>query len=103
MFDADAALWPLASWAMDLHYVRGESFLSLIRSALAQLLPGVTFRNIDKVRKTLIFDTPDGPVSLDDLSDGYQNVAAWVGDLLYRTTLAFDVQSSQGQETSICE
>ena len=42
------------------------------------------------MRKTLIFDTPDGPVSLDDLSDGYQNVAAWVGDLLYRTTLAFD-------------
>jgi energy-coupling factor transporter ATP-binding protein EcfA2 len=94
LFDADAALWPLASWAMDLHYVRGESFLSLIRSAVAQLLPGVTFRNIDKVRKTLIFDTPDGPVSLDDLSDGYQNVAAWVGDLLYRTTLAFDDYSN---------
>ena len=37
-----------------------------------------------------MFDTADGPVSLDDLSDGYQNVAAWVGDLLYRTTGAFD-------------
>ena len=75
---------------MDLHYARGESFLRLIRSALAELLPGATFRDIDKTRRTLVFDTADGPVSLDDLSDGYQNVAAWVGDLLYRTTGAFD-------------
>ena len=90
LFDADATLRPLASWAMDLHYARGESFLRLIRSALAELLPGATFRDIDKTRRTLVFDTADGPVSLDDLSDGYQNVAAWVGDLLYRTTGAFD-------------
>ena len=90
LFDADAALLPLASWAMDLHYARGESTLDLIRTALTELLPGVTFRHIDKTSKTLIFDTADGPVSLEDLSDGYQNVAAWVGDLLYRTTAAFD-------------
>ena len=94
LFDADATLRPLASWAMDLHYVRGESFLRLIRSALAELLPDATFRDIDKARKTLVFDTADGPVSLDDLSDGYQNVAAWVGDLLYRTTGAFDDYSN---------
>ena len=90
LFDADATLRPLASWAMDLHYARGDSTLDLIRSSLAELLPGVTFRHIDKTRKTLIFDTVDGPVALEDLSDGYQNVAAWVGDLLYRTTSAFD-------------
>ena len=94
LFDADAALRPLASWAMDLHYVRGESFLSLIRSALAELLPDARFKDIDKTRKTLVFDTADGPVSLDDLSDGYQNVAAWVGDLLYRTTGTFDDYSN---------
>ncbi len=90
LFDPDAALRPLASWAMDLHYARGDSTLELIRSSLGELLPGVTFRQIDKTRKTLIFDTADGPVSLEGLSDGYQNVAAWVGDLLYRTTVAFD-------------
>jgi hypothetical protein len=94
LFDADATLRPLASWAMDLHYARGESFLHLIRSALTELLPGATLRGIDKARKTLLFDTADGPVSLDDLSDGYQNVAAWVGDLLYRTTGAFDDYSN---------
>ena len=90
LFDADATLRPLASWAMDLHYARGDSTLDLIRSSLGELLPGVTFRQIDKTHKTLIFDTADGPVALEDLSDGYQNVAAWVGDLLYRTTVAFD-------------
>ena len=94
LFDANATLRPLASWAMDLHYVRGEGFLHLIRSALAELLPEVTFRDIDRTRKTLVFDTADGPVSLDDLSDGYQNMAAWVGDLLYRTTGTFDDYSN---------
>ena len=90
LFDADAALLPLMSWAMELDYSRGESALEMIRSTLAKLLPDVTFGNIDKKRKTMIFDTPDGPVSLEDLSDGYQNVAAWVGDLLYRASTAFD-------------
>ena len=91
LFDADAMLVPFMSWAMDMHYSKGEVALDMIRSTLANLLPDVTFRNIDKSRKTMIFETPDGPVSLADLSDGYQNVAAWVGDLLYRTTTtAFD-------------
>ena len=64
--------------------------MGLIRSTLADLLPDVAFRTIDKTGKTLIFDTADGPVALEDLSDGYQNVAAWVGDLLYCTTAVLD-------------
>ena len=90
LFDADAALLPLMSWAMELDYSRGETALQMIRSTLAKLLRDVNFRHIDKSRKTMVFDTPDGPVSLEDLSDGYQNVAAWVGDLLYRASTAFD-------------
>ena len=90
LFDADAALLPLTSWAMDLEYSRGESALELIRMTLDMLLPDVRFRHIDKTRKSMVFDTPDGPVSLADLSDGYQNVAAWVGDLLYRATTVLD-------------
>ena len=58
LFDADATLRPLASWAMDLHYSRGESTLELIRSSLGELLPGVTFRQIDKTRRT--FDLRHG-------------------------------------------
>ena len=89
LFDADATLRPLASWAIDLHYMRGQEALDIIRSALTELLPDVSFRGIDKRRRTLIFDTVDGPVALDDLSDGYQNVAAWVGDLFSSVTAAF--------------
>ena len=86
LFDPNAELVPLASWAMDLHYTGGERSLGLIRSALDALLPPrVRFDHIDKTRKTLIFDAEDGPVSLADLSDGYQSMAAWAGDLLYRT------------------
>ena len=71
LFDPDAELLPLASWAMELHYTGGEHSLELIRSALDALLPhSVRFMHIDKARKILIFDTADGPVSLADLSDG---------------------------------
>ena len=35
------------------------------------------------------FQTMDGTVTLGELSDGYQNLAAWIGDLLYRITEAF--------------
>ena len=36
-----------------------------------------------------MFRTVDGEVPLNQLSDGYQNMAAWCGDLLYRITEAF--------------
>lgn len=94
LFDADAALMPLTSWAIDLDYAKGENALGVIRSTLAKLLPEVTFLNIDRSRKAMMFNTPDGAVSLADLSDGYQNVAAWVGDLLYRTTATVDEHSN---------
>ena len=87
LFDPDATLLPLASWAMDLHYTGGERSLDLIKETLGALLPAdVKFLHIDKRRKALIFETADGHVSLADLSDGFQNMAAWAGDLLYRTT-----------------
>ena len=37
----------------------------------------------------VIFATPDGDVPLAQLSDGYQNMAAWCGDLLFRLTTSF--------------
>lgn len=88
MFSPDATLNPLESWAMDLDYRRKEG-LKIVKSALADLLPNVTFHNIDKERKQLMFKTPDGLIPLSQLSDGYQNVAAWCGDLLYRITSIF--------------
>lgn len=89
LFSGDADLWGVDDWAIDLHYRRNEGGLTLVRSAMEELLPSVNFKGIDRERKQLLFRTPDGDVPLQQLSDGYQNMAAWCGDLLFRITDAF--------------
>jgi predicted ATP-binding protein involved in virulence len=89
LFSRDAALRPVEAWAMDLEYQRGGRGLDLVRSALNTLLPGVEFAEIDKQRRQLMFHTPDGDVPLEHLSDGYQNMAGWIGDFLFRMTETF--------------
>ncbi|QJR15905.1 AAA family ATPase [Usitatibacter palustris] len=89
LFNADVPLTPLEAWAMDLDYRHADA-LDVVRAAIERLLPGVNFSHIDKAKRRLIFDTPDGEVPLAFLSDGYQNMAAWCGDLLYRITETFE-------------
>jgi predicted ATPase len=89
LFDGGASLNPLTSWVLDLDYRSGESGLAVIKEALNGFLPGITFHAIDKNKKQVIFKTIDGLVPLEQLSDGYQNMAAWIGDLLYRITETF--------------
>lgn len=88
LFSRDAALRPLDAWAMDLDYSRPGG-LKVVQTALNALLPGVKFKRIDKQRKEILFETADGEVALDRLSDGYQNMAGWIGDLLFRLTATF--------------
>ncbi|MBI4604803.1 MAG: AAA family ATPase [Planctomycetes bacterium] len=90
LFQADAVLNSVETWAMDLHYRRGARALRVIRQALDKLLPSVSFDKIDRTRRRLLFKTPDGRLPLSVLSEGYQNVVAWCGDLLYRVTEAFE-------------
>lgn len=89
LFDAGATLNPLAAWIMDLDYRGGKNGLPIIREALNSFLPGISFHSIDKRQKQVLFQTSDGLVPLEQLSDGYQNMAAWIGDLLYRVTETF--------------
>ncbi|MFC7737587.1 AAA family ATPase [Roseomonas sp. GCM10028921] len=89
LFDRNAVVNPLSSWAISLHYERGDEGLEIVREALDALLPGVSFNTIDRKTRTLLFRTADGTFPLEDLSDGYQNIAVWIGDLLYRVTSAF--------------
>ncbi len=89
LFRADASLRSIESWAMDLHYRKGSSGLRVIREALNAVLPEVKFHSIDKKKRQLIFETADGRVPLAQLSDGYQSVISWYGDLLYRITEVF--------------
>lgn len=86
LFSNDAVLNPLDTWAMGLDYRREREGVEIVRDALARLLPGVTLSRIDREQGELLFQTPDGELPLDQLSDGYQNMAAWCGDLLYRIT-----------------
>jgi hypothetical protein len=90
LFSPDAMLNPLETWAIDLHYRRQEEGLAIIHEAMRKLLPGMTFKGIDRDRRDLMFDTVDGVVPLAYLSDGYQNMAAWCGDLLFRITDTFE-------------
>ncbi|MFT7723032.1 MAG: AAA family ATPase [Roseateles sp.] len=89
MFSADFSLVSLEQWAMDLDYRKGGRALQAVRTALDRLLPGMRFAHIDRETRQLVFETEDGLVPLRQLSDGYQNMAAWCGDLLYRITETF--------------
>ncbi len=89
LFRGDSSLRSIESWAMDLHYRKGPAGLSMIRQALNALLPDVKFHGIDKEKRQLLFKTSDGNIPLAELSDGYQSIISWYGDLLFRITETF--------------
>ncbi|MFN8354067.1 MAG: AAA family ATPase [Spirosomataceae bacterium] len=89
LFDNAATLNPLAAWIMELDYRSGTEGINVVKDALQDFLPGIEFYAIDKERKQVLFKTVDGIIPLDQLSDGYQNMAAWIGDLLFRITETF--------------
>ncbi len=90
MFDTDATLVSFEQWAMDLDYRGGDEATGTLRRAMKTLLPGMAFDHIDRKRREVIFKTVDGQVPFQQLSDGYQNVANWCGDVLYRITTTFE-------------
>jgi predicted ATPase len=89
LFNPEVTLISLEQWAMDLEYRRGRSGLAAVRRALDTLLPDVKFEGIDREQRRLMFKTPDGTLPLSALSDGYQAMAAWCGDLLWQITETF--------------
>ena len=89
LFDPDATLNPLESWAMSLDYQHHRG-LDIVRDVLNDFLPDISFSQIDKQRGRLLFKTEDGIVRLRSLGDGYQSVTAWIGDLLYRVMQIFE-------------
>lgn len=89
LFNLDARLIPVEKWAKDLDYRRGKEGLQVIRDAFRHLIPGVSFHGIDRENRRLMFKTPDGLVPYQLLSDGYQTIVGWIGDLLFRITETF--------------
>lgn len=101
LFDSGARVNPLETWAIDLHYRFGEKGLSVVSKVLDSFLPGSKFAHVDKRNRQLVFATEDGFVPLSGLSDGYQSVAAWVGDLLYRILETFEDYSNPLKKTGL--
>ena len=92
LFSNDATLYPLSAWVKQLDY-QGKG-LSSVRATLNRMLPtGTKFKGITRKTGEVLFTTPDGDVPLERLSDGYQNVVAWCGDLLRQITEAFPDRS----------
>ena len=89
LFDNASTLNPLTAWIIELDYRSGSEGINLVKEALHDFLPGISFHSIDKEKKQVLFQTVDGVIPLDQLSDGYQNMAAWIGDLLFRITETF--------------
>lgn len=89
LFDNASTLNPLTAWIIELDYRSGIEGINLVKEALHDFLPGISFNSIDKEKKQVLFQTVDGVIPLDQLSDGYQNMAAWIGDLLFRITETF--------------
>jgi energy-coupling factor transporter ATP-binding protein EcfA2 len=90
MFDPSHELIPFESWAMSIDYRRKDDGMDIIRDVLDRFTPGMRFVGIDRNRGALLFDAGEGPVPLSQLSDGFQNVVGWVGDLLFRIMQTFD-------------
>ncbi len=86
LFDNATALNPLAAWIIELDYRLGNTGFDVVKDALTDLLPGISFYSIDKEKKQVLFQTVDGIVPLDQLSGAHQNIALWIGDVLFRIT-----------------
>lgn len=84
LFNSDANLYPLSAWVMELDYRSDGEALESIKNALNEFLINIRFDSIDKQQKTLLFSNGKDLIPIHLLSDGYQNVSGWIGDLLYR-------------------
>ncbi len=89
LFSASFELMNIEQWAFELDYREGNEGQRVIAEALESLLPGMSFGHIDKEELAIWMKTQDGEVRLRNLSEGYQAMAAWAGDILYRLTETF--------------
>jgi predicted ATPase len=86
LFNPNSALYSITTWAMEMDYIKGEKGLKIVKQALEGFLQDINFVGIDKEKRQLMFKTSDGIFALEQLSDGYKNMAAWFGDLMSRIT-----------------
>ncbi len=89
LFNADATLRPLDEIAAEVKEGGGTAGVNALRDALNLFLPlEVRVKGLAK-DGSLQFDTPDGVLPLAQLSNGYQQMVAWVSELIYHLTRTF--------------
>lgn len=106
MFNAEYALMDVTDWLLGLHHQKlladsanesaGQVF-SLATDALRKVLLGTEYKKVDQNRE-IVFNDNGVEVAIDQLSDGYRSVTAWIGDLVRRLVQAFpnDPLNAQG-------
>ncbi len=90
LFNSQSSLFPFESWVMDIDYQEGSDGLKRIKKSINKLIPDSKFHGIDKKRKKILFKNKDGIIEFDQLSDGFQITANWLGDLLYRISNTYE-------------
>ena len=91
LFSSDERLYPLPKMVIDMDY-RQHPAIKTVSEVLNLLLPDYLFQRIDRNRMELLFTevkSSSTARTLGQLSDGYQSMAAWAGDLLYRISQVF--------------
>ena len=94
LFSPDAALAPFEQLAMDIDYRLGAAGVAALGQLLDKMLPGLVFDRIDRNRREVGFNTPDGSVAFSQLADSHQTMATWCADVLHRIGIAFDASKA---------
>ena len=89
LFNRDALLRPLPAWAADVLGRGGTEAMDTLAAAINAFLPEAVRFHFITESGTVMFTTPDGLLPLEQLSNGYQQTVAWVGDLLYHVIRSF--------------
>lgn len=82
----ESSLNPLTDWIFQLNKQHGKEGTDLAKEALHDFFPEISFHSLDTENEQLLFQSADGIFPLNQLSDGFQGMAAWIGDLLFRIT-----------------
>ncbi len=86
LFSPEAALVPFAPWVAGLEAASGKAAL---RTLLKALVPGLVLAGVDARTHQALFQTPDGQVPFEQLSEASQTLINWCADVLYRIHQTF--------------
>ncbi len=84
IFNAKYTLYPLTYWLMNLDYSNDKDIFQFVTQKIDELLRNITFKGIDKAQKQLLFTENGKTLPLTALSEGYQHIMAFMGDMLYK-------------------